>query len=95
MNLNATITKGGMESAAYLVAAKFSPQKTAAKINEISVNTAARLQGVAPVNGVVVGEATFRSTRRLFDYQELGAVQVKGKGVLDTWFLVARDGQAG
>ena len=43
MNLNATITSGGMDSAAYLVAAKFSPQKTAAKINEISVNTAARL----------------------------------------------------
>ena len=43
MNLNATITSGGMDSAAYLVAAKFSPQKTAAKINEISVNTAALL----------------------------------------------------
>jgi len=27
----------------------------------------------------VVGEATFRATRRLFDYQELRAVQVKGK----------------
>src|SRR5215208_1897446 len=43
------------------------------------VNTASRLQGVAPAGGVVVGEATFRATRRLFDYQELGAVQVKGK----------------
>jgi class 3 adenylate cyclase/tetratricopeptide (TPR) repeat protein len=43
------------------------------------VNTASRLQGVAPAGGVVVGEATFRATRRLFDYQELGPVQVKGK----------------
>jgi hypothetical protein len=43
VNLNATITSGGMDSAAYLVAAKFSPQKTAAKINEISVTTAALL----------------------------------------------------
>jgi class 3 adenylate cyclase/tetratricopeptide (TPR) repeat protein len=43
------------------------------------VNTASRLQGVAPAGGVVVGETTFRATRRLFDYQELGAVQVKGK----------------
>ena len=43
MNLNATITSGGMDSAAYLVAAKFNPQKTAAKIQEISVNSAARL----------------------------------------------------
>jgi class 3 adenylate cyclase/tetratricopeptide (TPR) repeat protein len=43
------------------------------------VNTASRLEGVAPAGGVVVGEATFRATRRLFDYQELGGVQVKGK----------------
>jgi class 3 adenylate cyclase/tetratricopeptide (TPR) repeat protein len=43
------------------------------------VNTASRLQGVAPAGGVVVGETTFRATSRLFDYQELGAVQVKGK----------------
>src|ERR687896_728318 len=43
------------------------------------VNTASRLERVAPAGGVVVGEATFRATRRQFDYQELGAVQVKGK----------------
>jgi class 3 adenylate cyclase len=43
------------------------------------VNTAARLQGVAPVNGVVVGEATWRATRMLFAYEQLAPVQVKGK----------------
>ena len=43
------------------------------------VNTASRLQGVAPAGGVVVGEATFRATRKLFDYQELDPVRVKGK----------------
>jgi class 3 adenylate cyclase/tetratricopeptide (TPR) repeat protein len=43
------------------------------------VNTAARLQGVAPVNGVVVGEATWRATRTLFAYEQLVPVQVKGK----------------
>jgi len=43
------------------------------------VNTAARLQGVAPVNGVVVGEATWRATRALFEYEELTPVRVKGK----------------
>ena len=52
------------------------------------VNTASRLQGVAPAGGVVVGEATFRATSRLFDYQELGAVQVKGKAdPLPVWRL--------
>src|SRR5919202_1611413 len=43
------------------------------------VNTASRLQGVAPVNGVVVGEATWRATRALFAYQQLPPVRVKGK----------------
>src|SRR5918995_1647371 len=38
------------------------------------VNTASRLEGVAPAGGGVVGEATFRATRRLFDYQELVTV---------------------
>jgi class 3 adenylate cyclase/tetratricopeptide (TPR) repeat protein len=43
------------------------------------VNTASRLQGVAPVGGVVVGEATWRATRALFDYERLDPVRVKGK----------------
>jgi class 3 adenylate cyclase/tetratricopeptide (TPR) repeat protein len=43
------------------------------------VNTASRLQGVAPAGGVVVGETTFRATSRAFDYRELGPVRVKGK----------------
>jgi class 3 adenylate cyclase/tetratricopeptide (TPR) repeat protein len=43
------------------------------------VNTASRLEGVAPVGGVVVGEPTFRATRRVFDYQPLPLVRVKGK----------------
>ena len=37
----ATSRSGGMNSAAYLVAAKFKPQKTAARIREISVRIAA------------------------------------------------------
>jgi len=43
------------------------------------VNTASRLQGVAPVGGVVVGEATWRATRTLFEYERLDPVRVKGK----------------
>src|SRR5829696_874146 len=42
-------------------------------------NTASRLQSVAPVGGVVVGEATYRATRRLFQYEKLEPVRVKGK----------------
>ena len=34
------------------------------------VNTAARLQSAAPVNGVLVGEATRRATERAIEYRE-------------------------
>jgi class 3 adenylate cyclase/tetratricopeptide (TPR) repeat protein len=43
------------------------------------VNTAARLQQHAPVGGIVVGEATYRATRDLFEYEPLEAVTAKGK----------------
>jgi class 3 adenylate cyclase/tetratricopeptide (TPR) repeat protein len=43
------------------------------------VNTASRLQGVAPVGGVVVGENTHRATRDVVDYEALEPVTVKGK----------------
>ena len=43
------------------------------------VNTAARMQQHAPVNGVAVGEATYRATRGLFEYEELQSVSAKGK----------------
>jgi class 3 adenylate cyclase len=43
------------------------------------VNTAARLQAAAPVNGVLVGETTYRATRDAIRYREIAAVTAKGK----------------
>jgi class 3 adenylate cyclase/tetratricopeptide (TPR) repeat protein len=43
------------------------------------VNTAARLQAVAPAGSVVVDEATYRTTRHLVDYATLEPVSVPGK----------------
>jgi class 3 adenylate cyclase/tetratricopeptide (TPR) repeat protein len=43
------------------------------------VNTAARLQTAAPIDGVVVGEATYRATRDVIQYEQLPAVVAKGK----------------
>ena len=43
------------------------------------VNTAARLQSAAPVNGVLVGERTYRATHAAIDYRELDPVLAKGK----------------
>jgi class 3 adenylate cyclase len=53
------------------------------------VNTASRLQGAAPVNGILVGEGTWRATRALFAYEELAPVRVKGKAQpVSVWRLV-------
>src|SRR3954454_20591667 len=43
------------------------------------INTAARLQTAAPVNGVLVGEKTFRATDQRIEYRERPAVTAKGK----------------
>jgi class 3 adenylate cyclase/tetratricopeptide (TPR) repeat protein len=51
------------------------------------VNTAARLQSVAPVGGIAVGEITYLQTRRVFEYEQLESAQVKGKA---DWLAVWR-----
>jgi class 3 adenylate cyclase len=43
------------------------------------VNTASRLQSLAPVNGVLVGEETYRSTKSIIDYRPVEPVSLKGK----------------
>jgi class 3 adenylate cyclase len=43
------------------------------------VNTAARLQAAAPVNGILVGERTFRATRGVIEYRQAPPVAAKGK----------------
>src|SRR5204863_4864461 len=43
------------------------------------VNTAARLQSAAPVNGILVGEMTYRATAETIDYAERPPVEAKGK----------------
>jgi class 3 adenylate cyclase/tetratricopeptide (TPR) repeat protein len=43
------------------------------------VNTAARLQAAAPVNGILVDDRTFRATRAMIDYRQAPQVPAKGK----------------
>src|SRR5919197_2823511 len=45
------------------------------------VNTAARLQAVAPPNGILAGETTYRATAHTIDYLEPMSVEAKGKEV--------------
>jgi len=60
------------------------------------VNTASRLQTVAPTNGIVVGELTYRLTRDRFDYEPLEPVHVKGKAArLPIWSVRSARGRYG
>ena len=43
------------------------------------VNTAARLQAAAPVNGILVGERTYLPTRAVIEYRPADPVAAKGK----------------
>src|SRR6266850_243207 len=43
------------------------------------VNTASRLQEAAPVNGILVGEETYRATRSVIRYEDAESVVAKGK----------------
>ena len=43
------------------------------------VNTAARLQSAAPVNGILVDETTYRATERVIEYATAEPVAAKGK----------------
>jgi predicted ATPase/class 3 adenylate cyclase len=54
------------------------------------VNTTARLQTAAPVNGILVGETTYRATRHTIDYDDAEAVEAKGKmEPIPVWQAVA------
>jgi class 3 adenylate cyclase len=60
------------------------------------VNTTARLQSAAPVNGILVGEATWRATRHVIDYRDSQAVEAKGKSQpVAAWEVVAAHSRLG
>jgi predicted ATPase/class 3 adenylate cyclase len=60
------------------------------------VNTAARLQSAAPVYGVLVGETTYRATRRTIEYREVEPVTAKGKAEpVPAWEAVAARARLG
>jgi class 3 adenylate cyclase/tetratricopeptide (TPR) repeat protein len=53
------------------------------------VNTAARIQSAAPVNGILVGEATRRSTERVIEYAGHAPIDAKGKAApVAVWEVV-------
>jgi class 3 adenylate cyclase/tetratricopeptide (TPR) repeat protein len=60
------------------------------------VNTTARLQAAAPVNGILVGETTYRATRSAIDYEDAAPVQAKGKSLpIPVWQVIAPKSRLG
>ncbi len=76
----------GINTGEALVALDARPEAGEAFVTGNVVNTAARLQTSAPVGAVVVGEATYRATARVFGYEALEPVAAKGLSVpLQRW----------
>jgi class 3 adenylate cyclase/tetratricopeptide (TPR) repeat protein len=69
----------GITTGEALVALDASPEAGEGMASGDVVNTAARLQTAAPVNGIIVGEGTYRATRHAVDYRKAEPVQAKGK----------------
>ena len=68
-----------VESGEAVVALDARPERGEGLVAGDVVNTASRLQGEAPVGGVLAGPGTYAATRQVFDYQALAPVVLKGK----------------
>jgi predicted ATPase/class 3 adenylate cyclase len=80
----------GINTGEAVVALGARPEEGEGLVTGDVVNTAARIQGEAPVDGVAVGEQTYRATEPVFEYEPLPSVSVKGKAEpLALWWAKA------
>ena len=69
----------GINTGEVVVALGAKPEVGESFVTGDVVNTAARIQTAAPIGAVAVGESTYLATSRVFAYEPLDAVSVKGK----------------
>jgi class 3 adenylate cyclase/tetratricopeptide (TPR) repeat protein len=69
----------GINTGEAVVALGARPEEGEGIVTGDVVNTASRLQGAAPINGIAASETTYRATERVFEYEEVEPVAVKGK----------------
>ena len=69
----------GVNTGEALVSLDARPERGEGIVTGDVVNTAARIQTSAPVNGVAVGDGTYRATERVFEWEELEPIDAKGK----------------
>ena len=86
----------GVNTGQALVSVGARPEEGEGMVAGDVVNTAARLQSNAPVNGVLVGETTWRATRDAIDYRPAEPVQAKGKAEpVEAWEALEARGRVG
>ncbi|MDQ3122911.1 MAG: AAA family ATPase [Actinomycetota bacterium] len=79
----------GITTGEALVSLDASPSEGAGMASGDVVNTAARLQSAAPVNGVLADETTYRATRHTIEHGEAPAVEAKGKSQpISAWHVL-------
>jgi class 3 adenylate cyclase/tetratricopeptide (TPR) repeat protein len=69
----------GIETGEAVVALGARPEMGEGIVTGDVVNTASRLQGAAPINGVAVGPGAHQATDEIFEYRALDPVTLKGK----------------
>ncbi|MEX2614442.1 MAG: AAA family ATPase [Gaiellaceae bacterium] len=80
----------GVTTGEALVSLDASPSEGEGMASGDVVNTAARLQSAAPVNGILADETTYRATRQTIEYGEAPSVDAKGKAEpISVWEAVA------
>jgi adenylate cyclase len=57
-----------------------------------AVNVASRMESTVAVGRIQVPQPVYQRLRDHFVFEERGDVEVKGKGVMHTWYLVGRNG---
>ena len=62
-----------------IVALDVDPAQGESMVSGDVVNTASRLQSLAPVDGILVGDETYRSTKSVICYEPVEPVTLKGK----------------
>jgi class 3 adenylate cyclase/tetratricopeptide (TPR) repeat protein len=102
VNLNATTPavdlsiRAAVNTGEGLVVLGARPEAGEGMVTGDVVNTASRLQNAAPVDGVVVGELTYRTTKDVIDFEELPPVSVKGKPApIPVWRALAAKSRFG
>src|SRR6185369_14006460 len=55
-----------------------------------TVNTASRMESTGVPGRIQVTPGTYERLRDQFEFERRGPVEVKGKGVIETWFLLGR-----